>query len=371
MKEFLNHFEIMLCRNGRLFIKDRTGLFLALVQAPIIACFIVLALHGSVRDYKASDEIMRKSYSFITVVEKDRKNTEVMYENYRQMKAKEYYDEAMKTAMADMDGVISPHHAQARATIFFVMISASIWMGLLGSCKEIVTEWKVVHREYHSSFSPTAYILSKLCVLGGVLFLQVFCMVAITLIALMPRELTCGSLFCHFGVNWLTGFGACVIGLLMSGVIGSIRWALALVPVVMMPQILMGGLLRPPAQVLPEQRSILREICSSMTLQRWAFEAELIIDTRHGLSEKEAVPPARKVAILSHDENETSLLYQPKCMTVPMDNYFFKKDGGSFGERIGLPIRVLVGFIVCLTLVTMSCLELRLYFANRGYLWCA
>ncbi|MBQ7179514.1 MAG: ABC transporter permease [Victivallales bacterium] len=372
MKEYLSHFVILLCRNGRLFIKDRTGLFLALVQAPIIAAFIVLALYGSVRDYKESDEIMRKSYAFIKAVENDRKNTEVMYENYRRMRANDYYEESVKTAVAEMDGVISPHHAQARATIFFVMISASIWMGLLGSCKEIVTEWKVIHRESHSAFSPTAYILSKLCVLGGVLLLQVFCMVSITLAALMPKDLTFGSLFCHFGVNWLTGFGACVIGLLMSCVIGSIRWALALVPVVMMPQILMGGLLRPPAQVLSEQRNLLREFCSCMTLQRWAFEAELIIDTRCGLSTKDGdVPPSRKVAILSHDQNETSLIYQPKCKTVPLDNYFFKKVGGTLGERLGLPIRVLAGFAVFLTIVTMICLKYRLYFASRGNLWCA
>ncbi len=364
METFVRHFWILLCRNSRLFIVDRTGLFLALVQAPVIALFIILSLYGSERDHKSSDEMMRKTCSYVKEVEKDRPNTEGMYEKYRIARAAEYLE-----TMTEKEEVLSPHHAQARATIFFVMISASIWMGLLGSCKEIVTEWKVIHREYHSSFSPAAYVLSKLCVLGTVLLFQVFCMTMLTLGVLMHDTCSLGGMLCHFGVNWLTGFGACVIGLLMSGVIGSIRWALALVPMVMMPQILMGGLLRPPAQVLPDQRSVLRDLCSAMTLQRWAFEAELIIDTRLGQATEDGeIQAAHKVAVLGHDTKEKSLLYQLKCKTTPLDEYFFIGRGGGVAHRVCSPIVWLGVFAICLSLVTWLLLWLRLHLANIGFM---
>lgn len=367
MRQFFAHFWILLHRNARLFIVDRTGLILAVAQAPVIALFIILALRNNVHDYQQSDSIMRKSYSFIKAVADDRDNTEGMYDNYRNLRAKEYYSQAMK----EMDKVISPHHAQARATIFFVMLSASIWMGLLGSCKEIVTEWKIIQRESHSAFSPGAYILSKLCVFGTVLWLQVICLVTITLFGLI-HDFTPSMLLCHFAINWLVGFGATVIGLLLSCLINSVRWAMALVPVIMMPQILMGGLLRPPAQMAAMNQSVIRKACSSLTLQRWGFEAELIIDTRLASSDSSAtIPSSHMVAILSHNPNETAILYQPKCTIIPIDEYFFSNAQHSSWERIQPSLAFLCIFAIFLTTLTIICLTLRLRFANLGYEWCS
>lgn len=367
---FLRHYIILLCRNGRLFVADRTGMWLALLQAPFIALFISLALYGSGRDCEASDTLMRKSHAFIQAVEKDRPNTKVMYENFRLQRGMTYLD---KADVQEKDGLLSTSHAQARATIFFVMISASIWMGLLGSCKEIVTEWKVIHRESHAAFSTGAYVLSKLCILGGVLLFQVFCLTLLTMLFLLWKDFTFKVFLSHFAMNWLAGFGACTMGLLLSCVISSVRWALALVPVIMMPQILMGGLLRPPAQVLPEQRSALRETVSALTLQRWAFEAELAIDSRLGqpLDEKGNVPANRRVAILSQDPTEESLLYQPKCQTPALDEYFFAKKEGELGYRLKRPVIALVVYAALLALLTDMCLVLRIYGANRGSRRCA
>ena len=353
-----------------MFTADKTGLWLALLQAPCIALFIVLALYGGGQDCKMSDDVMRKSHAFIQAVEKDRPNTANMYEEFRLKRGMAYLDEA---DVKDRDGLLSPSHAQARATIFFVMISASIWMGLLGSCKEIVTEWKVIHRESHAAFSTGAYLLSKLCVLGGVLVFQSFWLTLVTMLFLLSKDFTLGLFAGCFAVNWLTGFGACAMGLLLSCVISSIRWALALVPVIMMPQILMGGLLRPPAQVQPEQRSVLRETVSALTLQRWAFEAELSLDARlnQPFDEDGNPPTNRRVGILSQDANEESLLYQPKCKTPALDEYFFEDESIQLEDRLKRPVIVLASYAAFLTLLTYICLELRLYGANRGNRTCA
>ena len=370
MKQFLNHIVILLDRNLHLFIADRTGMWLALLQAPFIALFISLALYGSGRDCENTDEIMRKSHAFIQAVEKDRKNTEVMYEQFRINKGFTYLNDA---DLQGNDGLLSSTHAQARATIFFVMISASIWMGLLGSCKEIVTEWKVIHRESHSAFSTGAYVLSKLCILGVVLLFQVFCLTLISMLFLLRSDFTASLFMGNLAVNWLAGFGACTTGLLLSCVISSIRWALALVPVIMMPQILMGGLLRPPAQVLPEQRSVLRETISALTFQRWAFEAALVLDTRlsKSLDKDGNVALTHRVAIMKQDANEESLLYQPKCDTPALDDYFFINDGGSVGNRLRRPIVALTSYALLMGLLTDVFLVLRIIGANHGNRLCA
>ena len=371
MKQFLNHIAILLDRNLHLFIADKTGMWLALLQAPFIALFISLALYGSGKDCETSDKIMRKSHAFIQAVEKDRPDTEVMYEQFRINRGFSYVLKAVD--MDSKEGLLSPTHAQARATIFFVMISASIWMWLLGSCKEIVTEWKVIHRESHSAFSTGAYVLSKLCILGVVLLFQVFCLTLISMLILLKADFTADLFMGCLAVNWLAGFGACATGLFLSCIISSIRWALALVPVIMMPQILMGGLLRPPAQVLPEQRSVLRQTISALTFQRWAFEAALVCDTRlaQSLDKEGNVDLKHRVALLRQDENENSLLYQPKCDTPALDDYFFIGGSGSIGNRLRRPLVALTSYALLMGLLTDVFLVLRIIGANHGNRLCA
>ena len=214
---------------------------------------------------------------------------------------------------------------------------------------------------------------------------------------LLPKELVIKKHFLLLLlINWLAGFGAITIGLWISCVIKSVRWALALVPVVMMPQILMGGLLRPPAQIEYGKEGFLQELwrdywnkCSKITLQRWAFEAELIIDTRfrdsahlHTADETTDSNDTPKVAILQIKElqdkkNNKKIKYEPQCDLSDFDEYFFKSEINNNSQnknenidRLMQPIKHLILQIVFLIIYTLIWLFVKLKGANKGWRWC-
>ncbi|MBR6470399.1 MAG: ABC transporter permease [Victivallales bacterium] len=369
---FLWQFQVLLARNFRLFAADRIGVLLVFVQPIAIALLMNLALWNIGLDSRRQDENLRRLDLFFQKVQESKDRTSKIISEPRRLRigvqfAEEVRGQAGDGAKTTADGktevVISPASATGRATVFFVLIAASIWMGLLCSCKEVVTEWAVIHRESHSTFSPGAYVLSKLVVLGGALMLQTLLLTAATVPALLGREFGMVPYLGIFGVNWLTALCACAMGLLVSCLIGSIRWALALVPVLMMPQILMGGLLRPPAQIAEAERSVVRDALSAATFQRWAFEAALIADAHFQPDTSLAV------CVPDADYDETkSLLYLLQIERFsPYSEYFFAPAEDSDAWRLlRRPLSALLGMFVACAFLTKICLVLRICRANHG-----
>jgi hypothetical protein len=97
-----------------------------------------------------------------------------------------------------------------------------------------------------------------------------------------------------WGVLWLTAVASVSLGLLLSSASPSSSVALTLVPLLMLPQLLFGGLLRPgPSTVEETPPPIIASVplkqaqprCSttyialrSLAIQRWGFEAALALD---------------------------------------------------------------------------------------------
>ena len=106
-----SRFWTFLCRNGRLFWADKPGRRLAILQAPIIAIFICLALYGVEQDCINSDESTEKA-----------KNATLAVDNSKASSLKKI-NIALKALDKPVDkNTMSVSHAQSRATIFFVMI---------------------------------------------------------------------------------------------------------------------------------------------------------------------------------------------------------------------------------------------------------
>lgn len=372
MKVFLWQFRVLLARNCRLFLADRTGFILTALQPFLIALLIWVALAHGIQDHHQEDANIRELKAVVQKIDDDRENTEVIREKFEFNRLRYgilYLDEVEEEA-PDMS-VVSASHASARATVFFVMVAAAVWMGLLSSCKEVVSEWAALHRESHSTFSAGAYILSKLVVFGSALLVQ-----AVVLTALTQLPLLGWPGWCEFGgicaLNWLTSLCACALGLLISCLIGSIRWALALIPVFMMPQILLGGLLRPPAQVEESQRSFWRTAGAAVTFQRWAFEAELVVDTHWSTAKQnDASEDCRKVAVAKVDKSEKSRLYQPKCNTTVLDRHFFLDAGKTPQNHLWFAVCILLSQLAVMVAATIGFLIVRIRLANQGKRFCA
>jgi hypothetical protein len=185
-------------------------------------------------------------------------------------------------ASAAADHATWADSAQAVATTMFLLALAAIWFGCSNAAREIVAERAILRRERMVGLSLTAYLASKLVVLAGLGGIQ--CGI---LLAIVGRG--CG-LEAPVGGAWLTLFlaanVAAVIGLCASALARSAETAAGVLPLVILPMVILGGILLPLAD-LPGPAAVLADAMPS----RWAFEGLLVpeADARPTL---ELPPPA-------------------------------------------------------------------------------
>jgi hypothetical protein len=110
------------------------------------------------------------------------------------------------------------------------------------------------------------------------------------------------------GALWLTTIAAAGIGLLTATIASSARAAFTAVPLIMVPQLLFAGLLRPEAQLAAG--NVLPQWLGYLSLQRWGFELGL----RAAPSQVQSVslmpgPSPRIVDVLAHLKLTHSSVY--------------------------------------------------------------
>ncbi len=157
--------------------------------------------------------------------------------------------------------------AKALATTTFLMALAAIWFGCSNAAREIVAERAIYRRERMVGLSPAAYLASKLVVLAGLCAIQ--CAILLAIVRAGCR------LEAPAGGAWLTLFLAAnvavMIGLCLSAVVRSAEAAASVLPLVILPMVILGGILLPIAD-LPGPAHFLADAMPS----RWAFEGLLV-----------------------------------------------------------------------------------------------
>ena len=170
-------------------------------------------------------------------------------------------------ASAAADHATWADSARAVATTMFLLALAAIWFGCSNAAREIVAERAILRRERMVGLNLTAYIASKLVVLAGLGGIQ--CGI---LLAIVGRG--CGF-EASAGGTWLTLFlaanVAAVIGLCISAMTRSAEAAAGVLPLVILPMVILGGILLPLAE-LPASATMLADAMPS----RWAFEGLLV-----------------------------------------------------------------------------------------------
>jgi hypothetical protein len=257
---------VLCCRNVRVLVSDRFSLGSAVLQAPLLAALTLLAFNGFKTDDSAANYFCRTVHYF--------HKFKAPYEARGDTPPYNQIIADTKSAVARETRLISVSAAQRRAALYFVLISATIWIGILGSCRDIVAEKDVLFRELRTCSRIGPCLLAKFSVQVVLVGLQTAAIAAMVYPVLLAHGQRSGLIL--WGVMWLAGCAAVCLGLLLSSLSPNIRAALTLVPLLMVPQLLLGGLLRPPAQASVE--SPLRTCFEHLTLQRWGFEAAVATD---------------------------------------------------------------------------------------------
>ncbi|MCO4773554.1 MAG: ATP-binding cassette domain-containing protein [Deltaproteobacteria bacterium] len=225
------------------------------------------------------------------------RQTAVLVRRQVRLTLRDRYGLAVQLAQAPIIGVLSvllfgrarfdPRFFKDDITpALFVLVAAAVWFGCNNVCREIVGDRAVLARERRGALRPTAYLASKVVVGGVLVAAQVLALLAV----LVPVLDLQGAGWALVGVPLLAGWCSMTMGLLISAVARTEVHAIGLVPLVILPQIMLSGVLLP---VTGERASAASSLLSNLAPLRWAYGAmlqtEFAAETARGMATRSPI----------------------------------------------------------------------------------
>ncbi|MFV1994125.1 MAG: ATP-binding cassette domain-containing protein [Verrucomicrobiales bacterium] len=222
-------------------------------------------------------------------------------------------------------------------TYLFLTLVIAMFLGLTNSADEIIRERVILQRERNQGIRASYYILAKLITVGFFGFLQCVIYLLIGDAILSIRDMFFINLFWMFS----TLFVSVIVGLNISVVVNSAKTALNIIPLILIPNIILGGALIKyeemnrdfdiiyyvqrlfrPVQDDEDRGSDLKvpPFCQFMPL-RWAYESTVIAHARQNpVSRLQLELEFRIKAIARHEtltpEQEKELRQAKEALTL-------------------------------------------------------
>jgi hypothetical protein len=224
----------------------------------------------------------------------------------------------------------------ATATTVFLMALSALWFGCSNSAREIVGEWAVYRRERMVNLNLFSYLASKLTVLGGLCAIQC----AVLLGMVYWGNGLAANWFLLYGILLLVAATGVAIGLLVSAIARSSEVAIAALPVVILPMVILGGILHPGH----EMNSAARAVAQAMP-SRWAFEALLLVEANKRPTWEAS--PQTSAEPAGDRQTPQDVAQEPSPLRQDMAERFFPADSHRVGVAASLV--ALVSMLVILT----------------------
>jgi len=209
---WLRQCRVLTERAARIKWKDKVGTAILLVQAPIIACILAAVFSAP-------------------------------------PSADPYFD-----------------HLTRGPAALFLMVASAVWFGCSNAAREIVGEQAIYRRERMVNLMIPSYVASKFAVLGAVCALQCLMLLAIVYV---PLGLS-GGFVGMYAILLLTSLVGLGMGLSLSSLVSTPEASIALVPLLLIPQIILGGAIMPVHEMNAPMR-----VLSATMVARWGFEGLL------------------------------------------------------------------------------------------------
>lgn len=149
--------------------------------------------------------------------------------------------------------------------VLFMMVISSIWFGVNNAAREIVKEQSIFVRERLFNLYNGTYLLSKLLTLLLIGLIQTALFVSVISIMYYSTENPLNSSTQTFIWLWFINSISATAGLLLSAAMKSTDKVLALVPIILIPQLMLSG-------VITKIHSGFVELLSYLTFSRWGTE---------------------------------------------------------------------------------------------------
>lgn len=165
-------------------------------------------------------------------------------------------------AIAGLICVIFPTISQI--VLFFISISA-IWFGTNNAAREIVVEKLIFKRERMINQAIFPYILSKLTVLGIIALVQSFIFIFIIWYNYKNNTIHLNNPMLTFWWMSVLSLSSTLLGLLLSSLFNKAEKVMSFIPLALIPQIMLAG-------IIVKIDNVFKELLSYLTLSRWGSE---------------------------------------------------------------------------------------------------
>ncbi len=254
---FWHQFWVLTLRYLELIGRDRNGLRLLLLQAPIVALFILAGFVG--KPYEEKVLVPRKlddrEREILKLLAKGEKVAEKYQEHLDNIDPKIMKYAHILPQVAEMEGPVLPDkiipNPRFTYMLLFLIVVIVLWFGCNNAAKEIVKEDAIYSRERAVNLGIGPYLASKFLVLSGITALQALMLMGCIYGPLeflhwqfghqFPPDLYRLSYLQEFGVLVVLSMTGVALGLFLSSVVSTPDQANTLLPYVLIPQIILGG----------------------------------------------------------------------------------------------------------------------------------
>lgn len=160
--------------------------------------------------------------------------------------------------------------AKLSSTLFLTVVAA-VWFGCNNAARDIVGETAIFLRERMVNLKLPSYVFSKVATLGIICLFQ--CVALLTIVYFLCK--LSGSYLTLLGILFAASLVGTSLGLLISAVAPTTESAIAFLPVVLLPFILLGGGIK-PLHEMPKAAQWIASICPT----RWGYEAALLQEAK-------------------------------------------------------------------------------------------
>ncbi len=152
---------------------------------------------------------------------------------------------------------------------FFMAVIVATFVGMIGSAEEIIKDRALLKRERFLNLSYGSYIWSKIVFMAGVSLLQtlLFILVGNNIMGLH------GLFWQWWLILFVTSFLANLTGLLLSQCLNSVVAIYICIPLLLIPQILLCGLVVSFTDLTPKSTTGNVPLVGDLIPSRWAYEA--------------------------------------------------------------------------------------------------
>lgn len=128
------------------------------------------------------------------------------------------------------------------STTLFISAIIAIWFGANNAVREIVSEIPIYLRERLVNLKIPSYVFSKFAVLSGLGLIQ--CLLFVGILTALGR-FKASDFVALIAILYLTLLAGVSIGLFFSALVNSTEKAMSILPLILIPQLLLSGFLKP------------------------------------------------------------------------------------------------------------------------------